>query len=274
MSRPEIELEIDYRLKALSLDRLNESSESYYQSMGKIFNDIDWQLAGKYYKKSIESGFVSRYTTNEQYQIEYRSRNFGEALRYALKTLDLAPGRLQSNMDVAFSYLQNHQFEKSDEYFDKSKNLYQEIYGSKEIYWFMGYHGLVKIQRGMVKEGQAMINAFKDHLYHPDNYDEDLIIDSEQDYFKALMLAYEGEIDDAITHLNNYFTNDHDKTIFDDLLNLQTDPFLDNLRQDDRFKKIVQGLLDIEENKRQLFQKKLNEYHKRKELKWLKLNRL
>ena len=110
VSRPEIELEIDYRLKALSLDRLNESSESYYQSMGKIFNDIDWQLAGKYYKKSIESGFVSRYTTNEQYQIEYRSRNFGEALRYALKTLDLAPGRLQSNMDVAFSYLQNHQF--------------------------------------------------------------------------------------------------------------------------------------------------------------------
>lgn len=259
---------IDYMLKSLAVNKLDYRVELYDQ-LSKMFENTDWQSLKDYYEKSLESNPESPHIFVNLMKFESCDRNFEKALQYSLlvEKVDL---EMNFDFPIGYCYLNLGHYEKADEYFNRV--IWEEDVdnGTTFLKYTKRYQGLVKIGLGEPEAGKAMIQAYKESLYEPDNY-----IEQKMNYNTCLDLAriycFENKKDEAFTWLERSVELGKNEETFWLYFWLMSDPYFDDIRKDGRFKALLMDISEIEEYRSQLLQEKLAAYHARNQLMWLSL---
>jgi len=261
---------IDYMLKSLALNKPDEKEELYDQ-MGKIFENIDRKMLKRFYIKALESDPESRYIAEDLTKLEICDKNYEAALQYALK-VEAVDFERNWTFPIAYCYMLNKQYDKSDQYFTKLKIIEEKENEAQGQSGSIYYQAYVKIMLGNSEEGQVLMKAYKDTLFQNITPDLNLKIGVRSCFDIARVYAWEKNKNEAMAWLEKIVGNGPNWYSATNLLFLNSDPFFNNLREDDGFKKVVQSFLNEEESRRQLLREKLAEYHDRNELKWIKLD--
>ncbi|MGW8316628.1 MAG: hypothetical protein ACWGNV_13580 [Bacteroidales bacterium] len=272
ISTGDYERGIDYLLRSLSVNKLNKEAPDYYKELGKVFLEVDWELAMRYFKEGLKKEPGSYYLNLQLAYLSLGDKKASDALAYAKELVYLRPDLNWSYTALAFSYLMLQQYEKAEEYFSEAKTLFEKT-GDEEIPYLNTYLlGYVKIKLGKTEEGQALMSAFRNTLL---NYaGNERIVGGFPDAYLCLgsIAATGNHREEAFTYLENgmdaYLKGG---STYDLLWTLRLDPCLDNLREDQRFKTMVMDVAARQEEKKQILRSKLSEYHDRNELTWISL---
>jgi len=269
----EFEKAIDLELENLSIDIPSEDEVNYFEKIGKLFQEVDWQLSEKYFKKSLEIGYGTHYVLRQLYKSAFRERDFRNTLNYALKLKEIAPEKYTTNEALGFAWLLNNHYEKAEEYFEKAAAIRQnmeEDFSYEDLNYRL-HLAFVKKHSGEEAEAQKIIDDNKIIALAAIKNKSETGDVSMHWFSLARIYAFEGETSPAIEALEKWFQTEPDKRTANPLQYLLADPFFDSIRENEEFQNIVHKLLDREAENRKLLRVKLKEYHKRGELKWLKI---
>jgi hypothetical protein len=163
------------------------------------------------------------------------------------------------------------QYSQSEKYFHKLRHIEEEENDSQGSTRYLPYMGYVKLKLGKTEEGQALMRAFKDSVFQHKVVDLSRTLGYSTCVDIARLFAWENKKDQALAWLEKSVENGTEWYSASNLLWLVSDPFFDDIREDERFKKVLQRFMVEEEYRSQLLREKLTEYHDRNELKWIPL---
>jgi tetratricopeptide (TPR) repeat protein len=240
-------------MKARQLDeRLGEA----YASLAEVgfFYEWDWQRAEQNYKLAIElkPGYASAHHWYAWFLMT-RGR-FDEATEKIKQAQMIDPGSLTLNTVLGLPLYYNRQYERAIEHFRTTLEMEPEF--PQALY----YLGAALIQLGSYDEAEAAFRKVIPHEYAQQasallgysygvSGQRDKAAEILRDlqalakgryvtpYLQAIVHTGLGETDQAIAQLERGFQERAAWMVF-----LNTDPFLDKLRDDSRFSDLVQRL--------------------------------
>jgi len=265
----QVDLSIDYMLKSWAVNKPDDDDE-FYSQMGKVFINIDWKLVKKYCRKGLESNYDFPDMLDYLARIAFREQNYEEVLQYALK-IEAVDAEKNYSSPIAYGFVLNKQYNESFKYFNKAIKIDEEENTATGNQWYLPFYAYAKIKSGKTLEGKDMLKAYFEKVVPATKtYDINTEVGFNSCVGLARKFAWENNKSEAIAWLEKSVEDAKNGYTFFWMFWLMSDPFFDDYRDDDGFKKVIQTVKDEEENRRQLLLTKLAEYHARKELKWLK----
>ena len=263
----EYEKGINYLLKGASLS--NVGGEFFNERTGYLLFELDIEPACQHFlqfhEDNPEHGAVLQQLIN-------CSRYFGDfdkVMEYAQKLYNLSPDMVNVKNYVAEAHFFKNEYQEAESIYQEMIRETEDFESDYMIFPFVHRLGFAMMRNGKESEGKALMENYRDVLLS--------IIDQKQVKAAAMGEYYDlaciysslGKIDEAFKWLNTAKEKEVTDGAFFETDYLLTDPMLDNLRGDSRFKSILEEKFQEQEKIKSIYYQKLSEYHSNNELNWL-----
>ena len=268
LGQKEYEKAIDYLLKGATLSIGEVDDTDFDQQMGYFLNNLDKRQAYQHFLKAIE---INPQTSVYE-QLGNCSMYFGEydkMIEYAKEYIKIRPDLVNAKNGLATAYMWAGRYEESELVYEEMLHATSKYASTYLVYSFKHRLGYAKMMNGKEAEGRKILESHRDTLLKAIQRQEANTYGYGDYYDLALIHAVLGDKEEALRYLRE--SRDHEKKgAFYRLDFLQSDPMLDNLREEPEFREMLEAKKKEQEEITRIFHEKLQEYHARKELKWLK----
>jgi len=269
LRQDEYERAIDLILKGATLTVGELDDSDLDQQLGYFLDNLDKKQAYHYFQRALE---INPENAPLYEALGNCSRYFGEydrMIEYALEYRKLRPDLVNANDGLAIAYMWAGRFEESEKVYEEMLHAISEFSSTYMVYSFKHRLGYAKMKNGKEAEGREILESQRDTLLKAIQRQEVNSSGNGDYYDLALIYAVLSQKEEALNYLRE--ARDHEKEgAFYRLDFLQSDPMLDNLREEPEFREMLEAKVKEQEEITRIFHEKLQEYHARKELKWLK----
>lgn len=266
MDRGNYDEAIDHFLKAATLIGKESDRTDQELNYGYFLQRLDYEqscsLFHDFYKKEPENFQVIQELINcARYY-----KDFDMALKYSKEAIRLRPELVNVKNILAYSYFCLNRYEEAERYYREMMEETDQFESHYMIYPFAHRLGYAMYMNGKEKEGLSIMETYRDTLISSINRKEIKAMAIGEYYDLATIYSCLGQKKEALKWMRK--AKDTEGAFFR-LDYLNSDPMLENLRDEPEFQQMMTEKIEEDEHIRQTFYDKLAMYHTNNELKWL-----
>jgi len=269
LQQDEYEKAIDYLLKAATVSMGETDDSDFDQTMGFYLGDLDKKQPYHHFLKAIEINPENALLYEALSNRSMYFKEYDRMIEYAMEYRKLRPDLVNADNGLASAYMWAGRYEESEQVYEEMLHATSEFASTYMVYPFKHRLGYAKMMNGKEAEGRKILESHRDTLLNAIQLQEVNSSGNGDYYDLALIYAVLSQKEEALNYLRE--ARDHEKEgAFYRLDFLQSDPMLDNLREEPEFREMLEAKVKEQEEITRIFHEKLKEYHARKELKWMK----